>query len=67
MSMRVWLQLGIWRSGVQASPVALFPYTGNLTFLCLSSPGGINGTGDILLGGGGGVTMQWTNIPSGEE
>ena len=44
------LDLRIWRSGVQASPVALFPYTGNFTTLCLSSHWCINGSGTYYWG-----------------
>ena len=33
----------IWKSGVQASPVALFPKTRNFTPLCLSLPRCVNG------------------------
>ena len=47
-------------SGVQTSPVTLFPYTRNFTPPCLSSPRCIKlmGTGDIPLGG----NLGWTTV-----
>ena len=49
------LELWIWRSAVQASPVALFPLeTRNFTTLFLFSPRCINGCQLHTAGGGGG-------------
>ena len=61
------LELRIWRSWVQASPVELFPLTRNFTPLCLPSPRCINGYRRHTARGRG-LTLRWTNIPSrGDE
>ena len=44
----------IWRSGVQASPAALFPWLQTLLHFVSLHPGVQMGTGNILLGEGGG-------------
>ena len=53
----------LYTSGIQASPVALFPQTRNFTPLCLSSPRSINGYRRHTAG----VTLLWTSIPSRGE